>query len=493
MSLLPDKIESLWIGTTLDTDYPKLEPGLKVDVIVIGAGIAGLNVGYFLRRLGLKVAIIDSGKIATGTSGNTTAKVTSQHGLKYAFLKENFGLEKAKIYAEANEWAIDELEKIVKKENIDCDLTRLPAYVYAMEEDGLKEILKEVETAKEIGLPVSFIKKIEGLQFSILGAIKFENQAYFHPRKYLLALAEKIKNKGGYIFEKTEAFGIKEGEGNTVITENVEIKARYVVVATNFPFYKKEFFSQYLYRARSYGLAAQLNNSLPEGEFIGKDGNRLSFRKHKSGEKEWSIIGGESHDLGMEENIDHFSRLEKTAAENFSLKEIDYKWAAEDTMTKDRLPYIGAIPGSKNTFVITGFAKWGITTSFVAAKIITDLISGKTNEWESLYSPSRIKSISVFEKFKNMFKGLFKEKKEDYSDLSVGSGKIVSINGEKIAAYKDERGEIHFRSAACTHLGCIVGWNKNNKTWDCPCHGSRFNKNGEVINGPALKPLSEIK
>ena len=195
--MLPEKIESLWTATTPKTNYPELASGIETDVAIIGAGIAGLNVGYFLQRVGFRVVIIDAQMIATGTSGNTTAKVTSQHSLKYEYLKNKLGMEQARTYAEANQWAIDELEKIITREKIECDFTRLPAYVYAMTEDGFLEIKKEAEAAKEINLPASLLKKIENITFPIIGALKFDNQAYFHPRKYLLAVAEVIQKQGG--------------------------------------------------------------------------------------------------------------------------------------------------------------------------------------------------------------------------------------------------------------------------------------------------------
>lgn len=492
--MLPGQIKSLWTATTPETNYQELRAGINVDVVIIGAGIAGLNAGYFLIREGLRVAIIDSQRIATGTSGNSTAKITSQHSLKYAYLKKEFGIKGAKIYADSNQWAVSEFEKIIASEKIDCDFTKLPAYVYSMTEEGLQEIREEASVTKELGLPAVFLDAIQDIPFKITGALRFDNQSYFHPRKYLLALAEIIQKKGGYIFEQTAVFDISEAGSNLVKTDKGDISAKYVIVATNYPIFDKAGIFERMYKARSYGIATRNIPEMPKGMFIGIDGNKLSFRPHHSGEEEWLIIGGQSHDVGEEEEVDHFSQLEKSALAVFSFDNIAFKWAAEDSMTEDRIPYIGKIPDEKNIFVTSGYAKWGMTTSLVSAKILSDLITGKDNAWATFYSPERI-SKGLFAKISNKF-SQHEQKEEDltFSNLTIDSGKIISLKGKKVAVYKDEKGNILTRSAVCTHLGCIVNWNGSEKTWDCPCHGSRFARDGSVIQGPAIRPLenSEI-
>lgn len=494
--MLPKEIKSLWAATVPETKYPKLESATAVDAAIIGAGIAGLNAGYFLSRKGMKIAIIDSQRIAAGASGNTTAKITSQHLLKYAYLKERFGFEKAKIYADSNEWAIAEAEKIIEEENIDCDFTKLPAHVYSQTEEGLEEIKKEVAAAQELGLPASFVDYIDNVDFKITGAIRFDNQAYFNPRKYLLALAEIIRKKGGLIFEETEALDIIERESCLVVTSACNISARYVIVATNYPFKNISNIFKPLHTSASYVLAVKPGQPIPEGMFIALDGNRLSFRPHRSGKDEWLLVGGESYDTEQKENIDHFARLEKTASENFRIKQIDFHWAAEDTMTEDKVPMIGKIPTTKSLFVTTGYNKWGMTLSFVSAKILADLIAGRNNEWTDFYSPARLlksaapqspspspasRPLSVI------------PAEAEIQDIKPETGKVISYNNRKIAIYKDADNNLHTHSATCTHLGCTVGWNNQDKTWDCPCHGSRFNKDGHIIHGPAKRPLEEVE
>jgi glycine/D-amino acid oxidase-like deaminating enzyme/nitrite reductase/ring-hydroxylating ferredoxin subunit len=491
--MFPKKIESLWTATSPETHYPELKQGISVDVMIVGAGIAGLNVGYFLVQEGLKVAVIDSQRIATGTSGNTTAKITSQHSLKYTYLKKKFGTEKARIYADSNQWAVDEFERIIDSENISCDFTKLPAYVYSMTEDGLQEIKAETGIAQELGLPATFVNDVSDIPFRITGAVKFDNQAYFHPRKYLLSLAEIIQKKGGYIFEQTEVSDIIENKDISVITTKGEMTAKHVIIATNYPVYDKNRIFNRIYKARSYGVAVNKMKKIPKGMFIGMDGNKLSFRPHRSDKNEWLIIGGQSHNVGEENGIDHFSELEKSVKENFGITDIDYRWAAEDSMTEDKLPYIGKMSDTGNIFVTTGYAKWGMTISLVSAKILADLITGKNNAWADLYSPKRITG-NFFTRIKNVFLKHGQNNNDmDFSELAIDSGKIISLNGKKIAVYKDEKGSVHTYSAVCTHLGCTVGWNEQEKTWDCPCHDSHFAKDGSVVQGPAVKPLENIE
>jgi len=499
--MLPKQIKSFWTATTTETNYPQLSGDMETDVVIVGGGIAGLNAAYFLMREGMKIILLEASQIATGTSGNTTAKVTSQHNLKYAFLQKHFGLEKAEIYADSNQWAIAEMEQIIEEEKIECDFVHVPAYVYAVTDSELEKVQKEIAVCQKLNLPVSFVEKIADMPFPIKGAIEFADQAYFHPRKYLLALAEQIQVKGGKIFEQTRALNIKTGAMPIVVTDMGEIKAKKVIIATNYPFFDKGLFFLRTSQARSYGMAIRSNVPTPKGMFINNEGKALSFRPHLNDGKEWLIAGGESHMVGEFEQEDHFANLEKTVTEKLIASNIEYIWASQDSMPIDKVPFMGKMPRAKNIFVTTGFGKWGITTSFVSAKILTDLILDRKNEWAKLYSPWRFNLTASFSELKNSMMRIMKgylgsANKTDIfnlADLQLGEGKIIRFKGRKIAVFKDEQGIVLARSAVCTHLGCTVNWNHLEKTWDCPCHGSRFNKNGEVIQGPANKPLEKTE
>jgi len=487
--MLPKTVESLWMGTTPLTSFPELKREIETDVVIIGGGIAGLNAAYFLKRQDLKVVLVEATYIAAGTSGNTTAKVTSQHELKYAYLKDSLGYEKAQIYADSNQWAIAELERIASYEKINCDFQKTPAYTYARTKKGAEEIKREVEIAKELGLPASFVVSEIAVPFKIQGAIKFENQAYFHPRKYLISIAARINGNGSYIFEKTKALDIKEsGDSCSVITDKGNLKSKHVIVATNFPFYDKGGLFSQIQQIRSYVLACESGSSLPQGMFIGVGGQDISFRPHISGKKKWLIIGGVHHPA--EEITDAnsaYQKLEQYAREYFNVGAIDYKWAAQDCMPQDRVPYIGRFPLSKRIFVTTGYGAWGMTTSFVSARILTEQISGEESIWKDLYSPSRLEIAEGYKKH------IIKEKRDDFMDLKTDEGKVVNQKGKLVALYRKKTGKINAVSAVCTHMGCTVGWNSTDKSWDCPCHGSRFDKMGKVVHGPAVEDLPKLE
>lgn len=484
---LPGKVESIWSGTTPSTNFSALSGKLQTDVAVIGGGIAGINAAYLLKQSGLKVAVIEATYIAAGTSGNTTAKVTSQHKLKYSYLIHAFGKEKAQLYADSNQWAIKELERIIAKEGIDCDFSKLPAYTYTRNRKDVREIKNEVKASTELNLPASFVGSVESIPFKIYGAIKFGGQASFHPRKYLLAIADKINSNGSYIFEKTDCLGIEEGNNDcVVITDRGNVTAKFAIIATNFPFYDPLHAFSQMRHVRSYVLAVKTGSKIPFGVFIGTSSEDISFRSHVSGGRNWLVIGGVHHLAGESVNaVGRYQKLGRCASEYFNAKSIDYMWAAQDSMSLDRVPYIGYYPESKRIMVTTGFSAWGMTTSFVSAKLLADIILGQKNEWEDIYSPSRItltqkKRIAA------------KRNKGDKMDLAMDEGKVLSQKGRNIAVYKDKSGKIFTLSAVCTHLGCTVTWNIKDKTWDCPCHGSRFDIRGKVIKGPAIKNLPEV-
>lgn len=391
--LLSNKFESIWIGTTPTTDYPELSKEIEVDVVIVGGGIVGINAAYFLKQQGVKVAIIEANRVATGTSGNTTAKVTSLHELRYAHLIKNFGKDSAQIYADSNQWAIEELENIISKESIGCDFCRAPAFTYTKVEKELDRIKQEVEASRDLNLPASFVTEIPTNPFEIFGAIKFDNQAYFHPRKYLLKLAEQINGKGSYIFEKTRALDIREeGDFCEVKTNKKDIRGRFVVIATNFPFYDPNGIFSKVSRIGSYVLAAKVSKK-PEGMFLGTQGQDLSFRPHRDEKEEWLIIGGKHRNIDEIGDInERLNELAKLAIEDFRVSSIEYKWGAQDTMSLDLVPYIGKFPATKKIFITTGFSTWGMTTSILAAKLLTDLILGKENSWKDLYDPVRLKN-----------------------------------------------------------------------------------------------------
>lgn len=496
--------DSIWMGTTPSSHYPSLQHDIETDVVIVGGGIAGLNAAYLLTQAGKKVVVLEASGIATGTSGFTTAKVTSLHGEKYDHLQSQFGKEAAKLYAQANQWAISYYQEIIDREHIACDWYSADAYTYTIstDENAVETIKKEVEAAQSAGLPASFIQKSTEIPIPLQAAIRVENQARFHPRKYLLSLAEKIQQQGGVIYELSPVHTITEDDPCRVETDSAAVTAKDVIIATNYPIYDKNGFFARLSQMRSYALALHVTETLPRGMYVGQEENEYSVRTHTEHNKSWIIFGGGEHLTGQKEDTQKiYAQLEEQARTYYTVVSVDYRWSAQDSTSVDYLAFIGKQgQSSDHIFVTTGYDEWGMTTSMVSAKILTDLIFKKDNPWVELFNPSRIKPVASAKRLgefgmtavKNLSRNI-PIGDSDTADLTTGQAKIITKNGEKIAVYKDLSGTIHAVSAKCTHMGCIVKWNNAETSWDCPCHGSRFDTEGNVLTAPAIQNLEKKK
>lgn len=502
--ILPGRAESYWLATIPESYYPALQGDIRVDIAIIGGGIVGLTTAYLLKEAGFSsIAVIEADHILSGVTGHTTAKVTSQHNLIYDHLISKFGKRQAQQYAESNQAAIEKIASIVASKKIDCDFVRKPAYVYAGSGDSTGKIRNEVQAARSLGLPALFEEKLP-LPFDTYGAVRFDNQAQFHPTKYLSALAREIHGDGCHIFEKTRALKIEGENPTTIKTDKGTVTAHKIIQATHYPIHDKPgLFFQRLYQSRSYVLGVRIQDPFPDGMFINAEKPARSLRSQSTDEGELVIITGEGHRTGEEEHeIIHYQNLENWVRSNYSVNSIDYRWSTQDTMSIDHVPYIGRqTSGNDNMFLATGFKKWGMTTGTVAAMIITDMIAGKSNPWEEVYDPSRFKPVESAKTFLSQAveatKGLVGDRilppHKEASDIPLGEGAIVKVEGERVAAYRDQDGVLHTLDPSCRHMGCIVSWNDAEKTWDCPCHGSRYRATGEVIHSPAVYGLSEKK
>ncbi|MDO8512960.1 MAG: FAD-dependent oxidoreductase [bacterium] len=498
-SLIPGKNTSIWLDTTPNTNFPSLEKDLIVDTVIIGGGIAGLSTAFFLKQAGKKVAIVESQHIVKGTTGFTTAKITSAHGLIYKYLTDRFGLEKARIYAEANQKALETMSSLIESLHIEADFKRLPAYTYAVSDNDIDLIKNEVEAARRLGLPVSFTTDIP-LPFPTAGAIKYENQARYHPRKYLLSLAKRINGGGSHIFEKTKVIDVEEGKSVRVRTEKGDITARDVVIATNYPIYDPNAYFARMTARQSLVIAVRLNRLVPQGLFYSTEKSFHSLRPQpfQFGE-ELLLSGGKVFKTGQEDDITgNYLELINWTKENFDVRSVEYHWTTNDSESHDRVPLIGRLnPDSKHLYVATGFNGWGMAHGTVAGMLLSDTILGNKNSWLKLYDPSRISNIASSRSLLDNLNSIGQMIKSKFArlpteiDLENDEAKVVLQNGKKLAIYRDEVGKIHAISAVCTHMGCTVGWNNTEKTWDCPCHGSRFTKDGVVIHGPAIKNLEK--
>ncbi|HBI6222925.1 TPA: FAD-dependent oxidoreductase [Clostridium perfringens] len=476
-------MKSVWSESCKFRKRDALNKDIKTDVLVIGAGIAGVLTAYMLKQKGREVVLIDAAEIASGNTKNTTAKITSQHDLIYSKLIAEFGEEKARQYAKANELAIKKYKEIIEDKRIECDFEEKPAYVYSLNEiDVLKE---EVEAAKNLGIDAEFVDEAN-LPFKINGAVKFNNQAQFNPLKFLKGISNEL-----IIYENTRALEIKE---NLVVTSGGNITANNIVVATHYPIMNAPgYYFMKMHQERSYVLALE-NTSEIDGMYIDINKEGYSFRTYNN----LLLLGGISHRTGENEEGGSYDKLRKVAKELYTKAKEKYYWSAQDCMTIDGIPYIGRYSSeTPNIYVATGFNKWGMTSSMVSAMIISDMILEKENDFSEIFSPRRFDlSLSInniandlIETAKNFIAQKVYIPSSEIEHIKNGHGGIIEYNGEKVGVYKNKEGKEFFVSTKCTHLGCQLSWNADELTWDCPCHGSRFDYKGRLIGSPATKDL----
>ena len=498
-------MNSYWIESVKNEkkEFSKFEKDAKADVCIIGGGLTGLTTAYYLSKTNLKVILLEKFRLCEHASGNTTAKITSQHDLFYDYLIQSQGKEKAKQYLEANEEAIKNIENIVKEENIDCDFERADNYVYTLKQEELEKIKKEVEAVQKLGFPAEFTMDSE-LPFDILGAIKFPKQAKFNPCKYANGLVNAIRKKENVaIFENTKVVDLKEAENSLykIITEKGYcITAKHVVIASHYPIINAPgYYFLKMYQEMSYLIGVETDKPLLKGMYINSETPTVSFRTAKKDGKDLLLIGGMGHKTGERKDIsDSYKNLEAIAKKYYPDCKIQYHWCTEDCISLDKIPYIGEFSSlMPNVYVGTGYKKWGMTTSNVAANIITDKILGRQNPYEEVFTSTRLEPVKNYKELGNMVKEVatswtvekLKISEEKLQDLKKGEGGIIELENKKVGAYKDENGKVYLVKPVCSHLGCELTWNNLEKTWDCPCHGSRFDYKGKSIYDPSVKDL----
>ena len=503
-------MNSLWLNEKTKEKFPKLEKDLETQVCIIGAGIFGISTAYYLTQKGYNVTILERDKIANRVTGHTTAKITSQHGLIYHYLLNQYGREFARKYYLANQKSIQEIEKIITQNQIECDFERQNSCVYTINQSELEKIEEELQALKELDIETSKIEKTP-LSFEIVSGIEFKNQAQFNPIKYIDGLVKRITDTKGKIFENTLCYDIKrDGDSYICYTENNTVKAKYVVLASHYPFinFPGVYFAK-MYQSSSYVIGIDTKSELFDGMYINIQSPIYSFRTAKDADKKILLLGGGDHKTGENTSYqDSYGLLEEKAKQWYQNCEIKYRWSTRDCITLDKIPYIGEFSNTlPNMYVGTGFNKWGMTSSNVAARIITDKIDGKENEYSEVFEATRLNPIVNKDEVKNMVsqtvKSLVVERIEEsekvindetsLDDLKQETGQIIEWNGEKVGVYKDIEGKMFAVKPVCTHLGCILNWNGADKTWDCPCHGSRFDYTGKNLYNPALKDLEKVE
>ena len=488
-----DIFKNIDLNTTLEQDF-------STDICIIGAGIFGLTCAYYLTKLGFNVTVLEKSDIASKATGHTTGKITSQHGLFYDYLTNSYGQKFAKDYLDVNEEAIQNIKNIIDEENINCDFKYQNSYVYTTKKSELSLIKNEYNALSNLGYNCELVTKT-GLPFNIVGALCFKNQAEFHPVKYLAGLCKCIIARNGKIYTNSTAVDIKmENSDYITYVNGHEIKSKYVIIATHYPFINfPGFYFTKMYQSTSYLIAVDTKKTLFKGMHISAGIPTLSFRTALYNNKEILLIGGMDHKTGHPSSYkDTYGKLEDIAKKYYPDSNILFRWNTRDCISLDKLPYIGSFSSSMpNMFVGTGFKKCGMTLSNVAVNIIVDKICGNYNKYEYLFKSTRLKPIKNHDEFKNilvqstnsLLLDKLKRPNMSFDEIENNSGSIIEVNGEKVGIYKDDNGKIYAVKPICTHLGCLLSWNDIDKTWDCPCHGSRFNFDGTNLYDPAFKNL----
>ena len=434
-------MDSIWSQTAKAPEFPTLKQDADTDVLIIGGGLAGILCAHILQGDGVPYILAEASRIGSGTTKNTTAKLTCQHGIFYLDLVKKFGKQTARMYMEANKLAMANLLSLAGK--TDCDLERKDAYVYSL--DDYKKVEDEYRALTKAGFDCTIVKDTP-LPFSVAAALRYKNQAQFHPLKFLYAISQ-----GLHIYENTQIIEISKHKGTYTATfSGGKISARKIIVATHFPFMNKYggYFIK-MYQHRSYIFALE-NAPNFNGMYVDEDKKGMTFRNYK----DLLFVGGGGHRTGKDGG--NWAELEKFSRKYFPQAQVKYRWAAQDCMSLDSVPYIGQYsPSLPNIYVASGFNKWGITSSMVAATLLTDMILEKENKYRDIFAPDR----------------------------SVMRPQLLANGAESVM------GLLTPRMKRCPHMGCQLEWNPDEKTWDCPCHGSRFDYRGQLLDGPAQEHL----
>lgn len=498
---LPEHGMSYWVDSTAGTAYPRSTNPVEADVAVVGAGIAGISTATFLAEEGHDVVLVEANEVARQTTGHTTAKVTVGHGLRYHTLLDLFGEEKARLYADANRTALNEMASRVREQDIDCDFTRASAYSYAPTDEQQGDVEAEVDAALRLGLDATYVTDVPA-PVDVSAAIRYDEQAHFHPRKYLLALLDSFEANGGRVFEETRVRTLQSGSPHRLLTDGQQIEADDVVVATHFPFYRRPLYLPRMMPGQSHVITVDVDGEVPDNLYYSAGPSGQSFRPIPTDDGTKLLVEGWKHGTGIGgDTMERLRKVESFAADQFPATEITHRWTAQDFKSIDLVPYIGPItPFSDSVYVVTGFGAWGMTHGTVAGLLLTDLISGRENEWERLYDPNRLPPAKTVKRLPKAAPKRMRQlvtgrrspdDRERPPDLNPGEGEVVTVDGETIGLYRTDDGGWQAVSGTCTFSGCTLKWNGAGESWDCPCDGSRYTIDGDVFDGPAQEDLEQ--
>lgn len=509
---------SVWMATTTEIESDgKLTEDTSTDVVIVGAGIAGMTTAYLLTREGKRVVVLDDGAIGGSMTGRTTAHLVNALDDRYYELERLHGERGARLAAASHTAAIDRIEQIVREENIDCEFERLDGYLFAPPDESKEKLEDELKATHRVGLTeTELVERAPLKDFDTGKALRFPNQAQFHPLLYLKGLARAIRRDGGRIHTGTHAAKIEGGEKSARVetTDGRVVTAFSVVVATNTPVNdrfaihtKQAPYLTYVIGARvpSGSVTKALYWDTPDPyHYVRLESINATNQETNEREKyDLLIVGGEDHKTGQADDANkRFGWLERWTRTRFPMiEEVEFQWSGQVMEPVDGLAFIGRNPmDDDNVYIATGDSGNGMTHGTIAGILLTDLIMGRQNEWETLYDPTR-KTLKALPEFASenlnvaaQYTDLVTPGDVDSADeIKPGEGAIIRHGLKKVATYRDEAGTVHERSAVCVHLGCIVDWNSKEKTWDCPCHGSRYDAYGKVFQGPANSDLEESK
>jgi glycine/D-amino acid oxidase-like deaminating enzyme/nitrite reductase/ring-hydroxylating ferredoxin subunit len=502
----PQSNGSTWYENRVEfPDLGTLREDIHADVCVVGAGVAGLSIAYLLAQEGKKVVVLESDDCGSGETGRTTAHLASALDDRFTNLENYHGEEGAKLAADSHARAIDRIEAIVKKEHINCDFERLDGYLFTAPGQSWNLLDEELEAAKRAGLEVERVERAPLPNYDTGPALRFANQAQFHPIKYLAGLANAILRHDGRIYVNSPVNTFEGGEKAKAGTRaGPAVHTKALVVATNTPVNDRVTIHTKQVAYRTYAMTLRIPAGLVPAALYWDTADPYHYVRlqKKSNKQDLLIVGGEDHKTGRgDEERDCFAHLEAWTRERFpKAGEVESRWSGQVLEPVDYLAFIGRNPGDEdNVYIATGDSGHGMTHGTIAGILITDLILGRDNPWASLYDPARKSLRATGGILKEAVKtaGQYLEwvtggDVSKAAEIEPGEGAVVRKGLTKLAVYRDEKGRRHTLSAVCPHLGCIVEWNSAEKTWDCPCHGSRFSTSGEVLNGPALKGLEPV-
>jgi glycine/D-amino acid oxidase-like deaminating enzyme/nitrite reductase/ring-hydroxylating ferredoxin subunit len=496
--------QSVWQSFSLDTDFPELGEDITADIVIIGGGITGITAAQLLKESGKKVVVLESQKIGVSNTGNSTGNLYEVMGKELVEIRKKYPAKTVQMILNSRRAGMELIEENIRKFGIDCDYIRVPWYYYTASSHMENYIEKNYEACREAGLDMSYADSPHPA-LVMKKAIRLENQAQFNPLRYVQDLANKIADDSCLIFEHSMVRDVENHDDKVVVkTDRGSVTGSFVIHATHTPKGVSAYHTL-VEPYREYGIACKIEDPQhPHGIYFGYyDSSSIystRFYEHK-GEK-YLIVVGSPHKVGHDSTEEHMQELIKFAESRFKILEHTHTWGGQHYRPADEIPYIGKKPGSDSrVYIATGFSTHGLVYGTLAAEIITDAINGVENEYASLYSATRftpMKSAKKFVKenatvFYDLVKDYLRRDKHAFDEVAPGEGKLIEHDGHRLAVYRNEIHQLSVCSAVCTHMGCLVRWNDHETSWDCPCHGSRFDTSGEVIEGPALYALPKVE